>query len=109
MQRALIALVALGLAACSREYVVTGAMEDGDETFTGSATGYSDQSGVLRITSNKGRSCTGRFVLVTLREGRGTVSCTDGTSGPFEFVTTGRHGTGSGRLGTSRVTFTFDS
>lgn len=98
----------LGLASgCSLTLPVRGATEAGDETFSGTATGYLDRSGTLTIQSDKGTSCTGEFVYVTSREGRGTFSCSDGRSGPFDFVSTGSHGTGTGRLGGQRFTFTF--
>src|SRR6266568_5170353 len=95
------------LSACSMTLPVRGETETGDETFSGSATGYLDHSGALTIQSNKGTTCTGEFVYVTRREGRGTFRCSDGRSGPFEFVSTGTHGTGTGRLGDRRFTFTF--
>ena len=97
----------LGLAACSVTLPVTGAMEDGTETFTGSATGYMDHSGTLQITTNNGLTCAGQFVYVTERNGSGTFNCSNGQSGPFQFVSAGNHGTGTGRLGGRPFTFTF--
>lgn len=99
--------LAAPLAACSVTLGVQGGMEDGDETFTGTATGYLDASGTLRITSSKGTTCTGGFVYVNSRQGQGTFMCSDGRSGPFQFVSTGTHGTGTGRLGGRAFTFTF--
>src|SRR6266851_4620031 len=87
------------LSACSMTLPVRGETETGDETFSGSATGYLDHSGTLTIQSNKGTTCTGEFVYVTPRQGQGTFRCSDGRSGPFTFVSTGTHGTGTGRLG----------
>lgn len=109
INRQVVALAALGfgLGACSMTLPVQGSMEDGSEVFTGSATGYMDGGGTLSIASNKGRECSGRFVYVTGRNGRGTFSCSDGQSGPFEFVSTGTRGTGTGRIGGQRFTFTF--
>ncbi|SRR6266851_6092425 len=100
-------LLLMLLAACSLTLPVRGATETGDETFSGSATGYLDQSGTLTIQSDKGTTCTGEFVYVTPRQGQGTFRCSDGRSGPFTFVSTGTHGTGTGRLGERRFTFTF--
>jgi hypothetical protein len=103
-----IALVLVtGLTACSMTLPVMGSMEDGSETFTGSATGYMDGGGTLTLSSNKGLSCTGSFVYVTRRDGKGTFNCTNGQSGPFEFVSTGTRGTGTGRIGNRPFTFTF--
>ena len=105
--------VILGLSAaallngCAMTLPVRGQAGDGSETFTGSATGYLDGAGLLTITSNRGRKCTGDFVYVTKRNGSGTFTCSDGTSGPFEFVSTGMRGTGTGTLGGKPFTFTF--
>lgn len=94
-------------AACSMTLAVRGGMDDGDESFTGSATGYMDGSGKLEIHSTKGLSCAGDFVYINSRQGQGTFTCSDGRSGPFQFVSTGTHGNGTGRLGGRAFTFTF--
>lgn len=101
------ALAVLSLGACSMTLPVQGSIEDGSETFTGQATGYMDGGGNLTITSNKGLTCSGTFVYVTRRDGRGTFNCSNGQSGPFEFVSTGTRGTGTGRIGPRPFTFTF--
>lgn len=100
-------IIIIGLAACSMTLPVKGAMEDGGETFTGSATGYMDGGGTLQIASNKGLTCSGQFVYETRRNGSGTFNCNNGQSGPFQFVSTGTRGTGTGRLGGRPFTFTF--
>lgn len=108
MRGVLVVSVVLLLSACSVTEPVMGAMEDGSETFRGTTTGYADGSGTLEVVSNKGLRCEGKWVFVNRpRFGRGTVFCNNGESGPFEFVGTGRHGTGNGRLGNRRFTFTF--
>jgi len=84
-------------------------VQNSDETFTGSATGYMDGSGNLRIVSSNGAVCTGDFVYVTKRTGEGVFTCDDGRSGPFRFVSTGSRGTGQGTLGDQDFTFTFCS
>lgn len=86
---------------------VLGETEDGGEKFFGTATGNSDGAGTLRISSDKGLNCVGRFVYVTRREGKGTFNCDSGQSGPFEFVSTGARGTGTGRIGKRLITFRF--
>ena len=88
---------------------VQGQLENGSETFTGSATGYLDRSGDIRIVSSEGTVCTGTFVYVTGRSGEGTFTCDDGRSGPFSFVSTGQRGTGTGRIGDENLTFIFGS
>jgi hypothetical protein len=87
--------------------LVRGTSDNGDETFAGTATGYIDGGGDLQITTSRGVTCTGEFVYVTSRQGQGTFVCSDGRSGPFEFVSTGTRGTGFGVLGGRRYTFTF--
>ncbi len=100
-------LAALVLSGCSMTLAVQGQASDGSETFTGTATGYADGGGNLEITSSRGRRCTGTFVYVTARNGQGTFTCSDGSSGPFEFVSTGTRGTGTGVIGGRPFTFTF--
>lgn len=95
------------LAACQMTLPVVGQANDGSESFKGSATGYADGSGTLTITTSRGRSCSGSFVYVNRRQGSGTFTCNDGSSGPFEFVSTGTRGTGTGYLGNKGFTFTF--
>lgn len=95
------------LTACSMTLPVKGQANDGSERFTGSATGYADGAGTLEITSSRGRKCTGTFVYVNGRQGSGTFTCNDGASGPFEFVSTGTRGTGTGILKGRAFTFTF--
>jgi len=97
----------VSLTGCGMTLPVRGQAGDGSETFTGSATGYLDGGGNLTITSNRGRKCEGTFVYVTNREGSGTFTCSDGTSGPFTFVSTGTRGTGTGTIGGKPFTFSF--
>lgn len=86
---------------------VRGQFSDGQETFSGSATGYMDGGGDLTVISDRGTTCRGTFVYVTSRNGEGTFQCSDGRSGPFHFVSTGTRGTGTGQLGGRPFTFTF--
>ncbi|MDZ7918494.1 hypothetical protein [Rhodoferax sp.] len=105
---ALIALVASTLTGCSMTLPIRGQMQNSDETFTGVATGYLDGGGDLKIVSNKGVTCQGNFVYVTDRQGRGIFTCDDKRTGPFEFVSTGRRGTGTGEMSNGdRLIFTF--
>jgi hypothetical protein len=100
-------LAPLALTACAMTLPVQGSLEEGDEAFSGTATGYLDGGGTLQISSSRGLNCSGTFVYVTSRNGRGTFNCNNGSSGPFEFVSTGRRGSGVGRIGDRRFTFTF--
>ncbi len=95
------------LCGCSMTLPVKGRFESGNVTFIGTATGYLDGSGTLSMTSNNGLKIEGNFVYVTRRNGEGTFTCSDGRSGSFQFVSTGKRGTGTGHLGNDRVTFTF--
>lgn len=100
--------LALVVAGCSLTLPVRGELLNSDERFSGSATGYRDGSGVLKVTSTTGTVCTGKFVYETSRKGAGTFQCTDGRTGPFQFVSTGRSGNGWGEFGDNRkFTFTF--
>lgn len=107
MRIAFAVIASVMLAGCSMTLPVQGQLANGEETFSGSATGYSDGAGTLEIKSNKGTSCKGTFVYVTRRDGKGTFNCSNGQSGPFEFVSSGTRGTGTGTLGGKPFTFTF--
>jgi hypothetical protein len=107
MKTICIVLAALALCACERALSIQGSMEDGSETFTGNAVSYVDGGATIAITGSKGLSCTGLLVYKTKREGRGTFNCSNGQSGPFEFVSTGNVGTGTGHIGARSFTFTF--
>lgn len=73
-------------------------MQNTPERFVGSATGHMDGAGEIELTSDGGAKCVGRFVYVNGRQGSGTLSCSDGRSGTFDFVSTGSRGTGQGQI-----------
>lgn len=98
---------AFWLPGCAMTLPVAGQLANGSETLKGTATGYADGGGTLKIAGSKGRTCEGSFVYVTQREGGGTFNCSDGTSGPFSFVSTGTQGTGTGAMGGAPFTFSF--
>lgn len=100
-------IFALMLSGCAMTLPLSGQTENGDETFTGKATGYMDGGGNLELSSSKGMKCNGTFVYVTSRNGEGTFTCSNGQSGSFTFVSTGTRGTGKGTIGSRRFTFTF--
>lgn len=107
MRTLMIVTVLLAVCGCSKTADVLGGFEDGSETFKGTTTGYLDGAGVLSIVSSKGLRCEGQWVFVTKRTGKGTFNCADGQNGPFEFVSTGSRGTGTGRLGGKPFVFSF--
>ncbi len=86
---------------------VRGQLQGSDETFSGSATGYIDGGGTLKMVSSRGTTCEGDFVYVTRRQGSGVFTCNDNRSGPFEFVSTGKRGTGTGNLSGQPFVFSF--
>lgn len=95
------------LAGCTMTLPVTGQIRSTGETFSGSATGHMDGAGNLTIVSNRGATCRGGFVYATPREGAGTFTCDDGRTGPFQFISTGKRGTGTGDLDGQPLIFTF--
>lgn len=108
MRRLLVPFLPLLLiSGCALTLPVKGQLASGTETFTGTATGYADGGGDLKISSNRGRTCQGTFVYTSGRRGSGTFTCSDGNSGPFEFVSTGTRGTGTGTIGGEAFTFSF--
>ena len=95
------------LQGCSLTLPVKGVFQNSTETFTGTATGYMNGTGVLTITSSSGTVCKGNFVYETRRTGKGIFTCGDNRSGPFEFSSSGSSGTGVGDLGGQKFVFTF--
>jgi len=98
---------AILLTACSITLPVQGQMQGSPETFTGTATGYLNRSGILEVKTTSGAICKGKFVYIDSRQGNGVFTCNDGRNGPFEFTSTGRSGLGVGSLGDRKLTFTF--
>ena len=95
------------LTACSMTLPVRGSLQTTGESFTGTATGYLDGSGKMKLTSDRGAACQGNFVYKTSREGEGVLRCEDGRTGPFTFASTGKRGTGQGELSGQKFIFTF--
>ncbi len=96
-----------GCSLTSMTLPVKGLMENTSETFTGQATGYMDGSGSIKLISSNVTVCDGNSVYVSSRRGEGIIYCDDGRSGPFEFVSTGKRGTGFGTLNGQKFVFTF--
>jgi hypothetical protein len=105
MRLALAAVLGLLITGCATSLPLQGQTEK--ETFSGSATGYLDQSGTLAIRGDKGTTCTGTFAYVTPVDGQGTITCSDGRSGPIMFISNGTYWAGTGKIGDARFTFIF--
>jgi hypothetical protein len=79
---------------------IKGEVQNSAETFTGKATAFLSGDGSLILATNTGVTCYGDFVHVSSHAGTGTVLCTDGRLGIFNFVTTGLFtGSGNGKIG----------
>jgi len=107
MRFVMIAALALSTAGCSFMRQIQGVVEGTGETFAGTVTGSTDETGSIELWSSR-TVCRGSFVYTTFRQGSGTATCDDGRSGKFSFQSPGwRGGTGTGVFGKRRVSFTF--
>jgi hypothetical protein len=87
---------------------VEGTMDEGpEELFTGTVARRLENEGVLTIASDRGLRCRGYFAYVSRHEARGSLDCTNGLSGPFQFESQGKRGKGTGRIAGRRFTFVF--
>lgn len=102
-----ISISSLFMTACSMTLPVKGRIQQSSETFIGTATGYLNGGGTIEVNTTNGVLCTGDFVYITNRNGRGVFECDDNRTGPFEFVSTGKSGAGTGTLDGHPFTFTF--
>jgi hypothetical protein len=98
---------ALPTAAVSDTLNVLGETADRAETFSGTITGNVDGAGTFWLESDKGLSCIGLFVDVAQKIGNGSFNCSNDQSGSFDFISTGRRGSGTARIGQRQVTFRF--
>lgn len=107
MRFVIVTALALSAAGCSITRQVQGVAEGTGETFLGTATGSTDETGSIEIRSSR-TVCRGSFVYTTFRQGSGAVACDDERRGKFNFVSPGwRGGTGTGIFGKNRIAFTF--
>ena len=103
-----VAVAAVALSGCATLTLpVVASMQNSRERFSGTATGHMDGAGELELTSSSGEKCTGRFVYINGREGKGAVTCSGGRNGEFEFVSTGSRGTGHGQISGEPMTIIF--
>lgn len=101
---ALAGATAILLGGCVVNRPVEGVVQRTGEKFTGAATGNLDSSGTVEIVSQQ-TTCRGTFSNPTGTEAKGTFTCADGRTGPFQFSPPSR--TGRARLGSEAFIFTF--
>lgn len=87
-------------------YRVTGAVEEGPETFSGTITRLLDRSGEMEIQSTKGLWCRGPITYHEKSSGKGTLQCRNGEAGTFTFEVYGGTGRGSGEIAGRKIAFT---
>ena len=86
---------------------VEGTMDDGPEFFTGTIDRRLENEGVLTFASDRGLRCRGEFAYVSGHDAKGTLNCTNGLAGPFQFESNGKCGKGTGRIAGRGFTFVF--
>jgi hypothetical protein len=84
-------LAAGGLAACITNAPIEGTVQRTGEQFRGFATGT--LAGTLEIVSERTK-CTGTYQTSPTGQSRGSFTCDDGRSGPFEFTRSGNRAAG---------------
>lgn len=110
MKSALMLGFATALSGCGgTQFKMQGNNEGGSETFSGNFMRHFDGTGSLQVRSSKGRTCIGKVVYSKRgeRTANGTITCSDGQSGPIELQEVDFQGNGSGRIGSEPITFTF--
>ena len=100
-------VVALMLAGCTVRLPVTGQIDRTGERFTGTVLASPGRDGTLSVSNDAGLQCDGEYVVISSREGRGTLRCTDGRLGSYDFVAVGDRGTGHGKIRGDDFTFSF--
>lgn len=100
-----VVFIVLVFPAHSMNLPIQGEVANSTEVFSGMATVYLLGDGNLTLTTNKGVTCTGKFVHASQQKGHGTVICDDGRLGVFEFVTAGFTGSGAGMIGAEHFDF----
>jgi hypothetical protein len=109
----------VGLKSARRAYnMVTGTVDTIDgrpvqgyvvgttETFTGFVTSAVFGGGRLEIVTSSGLKCAGDYEYATDDHAQGMLRCSNGGTGPFQFITTQRNGSsGTGTFGKSLFRF----
>ena len=102
-----IGCIALLSAGCSVTVPCDAQLMSNSVKCQGDTTGYIDGSGDLNLQCNDGRVCTGNWTFVTGRTGSGVVKCTDGSTGTFDFQSSGSNGQGKGVINGEPFMFIF--
>lgn len=92
---------------CASTVPVQGKFMSDIIVFSGQATGFSDEQGELELRGSSDLTCKGPFTYVKPRHAEGTLTCSDGRTGQFSFVTMGSSGTGTGMIGDQQLTLNF--
>jgi hypothetical protein len=81
-----------------------------DDLFTGTVTGYMDRTGTIEMTSavDSAVRCLGSFRYTGSKSGDGSVQCSDGADGHFQFNAISMlSGYGLGKTQRGPVSFTY--
>lgn len=95
-----IIVMAVFLSGCAYRYAIDGSIEGSPEVFTGVISGATNHPlGELKMISNKGADCLGRFTRDDGRSASGVIACKDGRGGTFQLINSFSDGRGFGTLG----------
>lgn len=77
------------LSGCAGVSPVSGRIADTDEIFIGTypSNALTGASGEMKLTSNKGANCRATLEEVNTLSRQGVITCDDGRSGTFKFIT----------------------
>lgn len=77
---------ALAAAACSVTVDVYGTVGQNNEIFTGTATGYENQTGTIELRNAAGVKCIGQYARTNPSGGGGLLTCSDGQRAAIQFT-----------------------
>lgn len=112
LRNAILIVLTLGVAGCGGAYfTMNGAVDGGQELFTGTMIRRFNDEGDLQFRTTSGRTCTGKIPLFRGRvagatQAQGTVTCSDGQTGTFDFAGEDLRGNGRGTIGGRPFVFT---
>ncbi len=99
MRKPICCILLLSLVGCSGAVPASGGTSDGEQ-FTGTFTKRSyGMAGVVKLSSNRGSACEGRWHLDEEYTGSASMTCSDGRTGTVELSVQSESGTMKGMLG----------